>query len=101
MWHSEGSPPFGQDSTWSMEKEEPQAQSDGALRGIQPYSVKQVLALRKADLCKANPCSCMGKAVNQLEAPFTEAKSTAHCKDWSKSSCKAKDREENSLAFDL
>ena len=42
-----------------------------------------------------------GKAVNQLEAPLTEAKSTAYRKDSLKFSRKAEDREENSSAFRL
>jgi len=45
--------------------------------------------------------ACRGKAVNQLEAPLTEAKSTEHCKDSSKFLRKAEDREENSSVFRL
>ena len=35
-----------------------------------------------------------GRAVNQLEAPLTEANSTAHCSGDSKISCKGEVREE-------
>ena len=43
--------------------------------GSQPYL--RASASRKAFLCKVKPNSVSGREVNQLEAPLSEAKSTA------------------------
>ena len=61
---------FEQLSACSIEKFWPQTQWEGRYEGRQPYR-KQRASL-KAPLCRANPCSEMGKAESQLEAPFSE-----------------------------
>ena len=45
--------------------------------GCQPY--RKHRASLKAPLCRANPCSEMGRAESQLEAPFSEQIVRAFC----------------------
>ena len=54
----------------SMVKWWPQTQWEGRCDGHQPYHKHR--ASLKAPLCRENPCSEMGRAESQLEAPFSE-----------------------------
>jgi len=87
------------DSMWCTEKGDPNALSEGALRGYHP--LHKARASWKTDLYKAKSCSCRGRTVNQLEAPLTETKSTAHCKEASKFSCRDEHKEECISALDF
>ena len=62
----EGKPPLEQLSACSMVKCWPQTQWEGRYDGRHPY--RKHRASLKAPLCRANPCSEMGKAESQLEA---------------------------------
>jgi len=42
--------------------------------------IAKASALQKAVLCKEKPCSCVGKAVSQVEAPFSWSNWTAFCR---------------------
>ena len=68
----EGNPPLEQLSAYSMEKCWPQTQWEGICGGRQPY--RRHKASLNAPLCSANPCSEIGRAESQLEAPFSEQK---------------------------
>ena len=65
----EGNPPQGQFIACSTVRGLPQTQVDGRFGGRQPY--RRHKASRKAPLCRAKPCSAIGKADSQLEAPFS------------------------------
>ena len=73
----EGKPPLEQLSACSMVKCWPQTQWEGRCDGRHPY--RKHRASLKAPLCRANPCSEMGKAESQLEAPFSEQIVRAFC----------------------
>ena len=73
----EGNPPLGQERACCTEKEWPQTQFVGICNGGQPY--QRAMASRNAVLWSANPYSSSGKAVSQLEAPFSLARSVANC----------------------
>ena len=74
----DGNPPHGQIIAWSMPKDLPQTHEDGRLGGRQPY--RRQIASRKAPLCKAKPCSAIGRAESQLEAPFSLLTSMTLCR---------------------
>ena len=71
----DGNPPFAQDSACSTERLFPQAHFDGISEGAQLYL--RASASWKAPLWRAKPCSARGRAVNQVEDPFSVAKSAA------------------------
>ena len=73
----EGNPPFGQDKACSTEKLVPQSQLVGARSGSQPY--RRHRASRKALLCKVKENSITGRAVSQLDAPFSWARDIERC----------------------
>ena len=73
----EGNPPLEQLSACSMENCWPQTQWEGRCCGRQPY--RRHKASLKAPLCKANPCSEIGKAESQLDAPFSEQMVRVFC----------------------
>ena len=70
LWQTEGNPPLGQLRACSVVKCWPQTQWEGRCDGRHRY-LKHRASL-KAPLCRANPCSVMGNAESQLEAPLTE-----------------------------
>ena len=78
----DGNPPFAHDSACSTEKLLPQAHFDGVSEGDQPYL--RASASWKAPLWRAKPCSVRGRAVNQVEDPFSVAKSMALCSETGK-----------------
>ena len=67
----DGKPPLGQDKTCSTENWVPHSHSMEMREGSQPYFKHR--ASRKALLCRVNPNSATGRAVNQLEAPLSWA----------------------------
>ena len=73
----EGNPPLAHESTWSTVLLLPQSHLDGRFEGGHPY--RKAIASWKAALCSAKPCSLRGRAVSQVDAPFSWAKSTALC----------------------
>ena len=68
----EGKPPFGQERACSTENCVPRSQLTGVRYGCHPYLRHN--ASRKAPLCNVNPNSAMGRAVSQLDAPFSWAR---------------------------
>ena len=58
----------------STEKGAPQAHFVGSLSGIQPY--RRARASWNAPLCREKPCSVSGRAVSQVEDPFSFARFT-------------------------
>ena len=72
----EGKPPFGQERECSTVKWDPQTQLVGTLEGSHPYL--RARASLKAPLCNEKPNSSRGRAVSQVEAPFSCARSTAY-----------------------
>ena len=75
----DGNPPFGQDKACSTENWVPQSQLMGVRDGSHPY--RKHRASRKALLCRVNPNSATGRAVSQLEAPFSWASSIERCSE--------------------
>ena len=73
-----GRPPVGQQRTWSTKKTLPHMHLLGRRVGCQLYLRHK--ASRKAPLCRAKPCSCMGRAESHVEAPFSLPSSMARCK---------------------
>ena len=73
----EGKPPLAYESARSTVKLLPQSHFDGRFEGDHPY--RRAMALWKAALCNEKPCSLRGRAVSQVEAPFSLASSTAFC----------------------
>ena len=65
---------MAQDMACSMEKGAPQAHFVGSLSGIQPY--RKARASWNAPLCTEKPCSVSGRAVSQVEDPFSFARFT-------------------------
>ena len=63
----EGNP--AQDKACSTENLLPQVQIDGISDGVQPYL--RAKALWKTPLWRAKPCSTRGKAVDQVNDPFS------------------------------
>lgn len=78
LWWIEGDPPLKQLSACSMVKCWPQTQWEGRYDGVQPY--RKHRASLKAPSWKRNPCSEIGKAESQLEAPFSEKKIRTFCR---------------------
>ena len=70
-----GKPPFAQDNACSTLKLLPQPHLLGKRAGIQPY--RRARASWKADLCSVKPCSVKGRAVSQVEDPFSFDSATA------------------------
>ena len=73
----EGKPPLAHESACSTVKLLPQSHLDGRFEGDHPY--RRAMASWKAALCSEKPCSLRGRAVSQVEAPFSLARSTAFC----------------------
>ena len=73
----EGKPPQGQLRACSMVSCFPQTHFAGKSGGLHPYLRHR--ASLKAPLCRAKPCSAMGRAESQLEAPFSLEASSALC----------------------
>ena len=73
----EGKPHLAHESACSTVKRLPQSHLDGRFEGDHPYH--RAMASWKAALCSEKPCSLRGRAVSQVEAPFSLAKSTAFC----------------------
>ena len=76
----DGKPPLAHESACSTLKFLPQSHLDGRFDGDHPY--RRAIASWKAALCSEKPCSLRGRAVSQVEAPFSLASSTAFC-SWS------------------
>ena len=72
-----GNPPQGQLKACSMVKCFPQTQLAGRSGGRHPYLRHR--ASLNAPLCRAKPCSAIGRAESQLEAPFSFETSNALC----------------------
>ena len=72
-----GRPPWGQLSAWSISRGLPQTHVVGNAGTGQPY--RRQRASRNAPFGRANPWSAIGRAVSQLEAPFSLATSLACC----------------------
>ena len=79
LWRRVGKPPFGQDRACSTVKLAPHGQVEGVCSGCQPYL--RDMASLKAPLWRVSPNSSRGRAVSQLEAPFSCAKSIARWRD--------------------
>ena len=73
----DGNPPQGQLKACSMVKCYPQTQLAGRSGGLHPYL--RYRASLNAPLCRAKPCSAIGRAESQLEAPFSFEISNALC----------------------
>ena len=73
----DGNPPFGQDKACSTENWVPQSQLKGVHDDSHLY--RKHRASRKALLCRVNPNSATGRAVSQLDAPFSWASSIERC----------------------
>ena len=69
-----GNPPLAQDRACSTENLLPQAHFGGISDGVQPYL--RARASWKAPLWRVNPCSIRGRAVSQVDDPFSFARST-------------------------
>ena len=65
----DGNPPREQLRACSTENCLPHTQLDGRIGGCHPY-LRQRASL-KAPLCSAKPCSVIGRAESQLDAPFS------------------------------
>ena len=70
-----GNPPIAHDSACSTERLFPQAHFDGISESDQPHLRASVSW--KAPLWRTKPCSVRGRAVNQVDDPFSVAKLTA------------------------
>ena len=70
-----GKPPLEQERACSTVNERPQAQCDGSLESGNTYLSAR--ASEKVPLCKQKPNSLIGRVVNQLDAPFSLARSMA------------------------
>ena len=70
-----GKPSLAHESAWS--KFLPHSHLDGKFEGGYPYL--RAMASWKAALCSAKLCSLSGRAVSQVDAPFSLAISTAFC----------------------
>ena len=80
LCRSDGKSPFGQECTCFTRRLVPQAQfDDGRQESGQSY-LKET-ASKKAPLCRQKPCSPIGNAVSQLDAPFSRARSTVLSND--------------------
>ena len=73
----DGKTPQGQLKACSLVRSTPQTQFVGRSGGRHPY-LRHIASLN-APLCRANPCSAMGRAESQLEAPFSFETSSALC----------------------
>ena len=71
----DGNPPQGQLKACSMVRCFPHTQFAGKSGGCYPYLRHR--ASLKAPLCRAKPCSAMGRADSQLDAPFSFETSSA------------------------
>ena len=77
----DGKSSFGQDMACSTENCEPQSQWMGVRDGIHPYHKHR--ASRNVLLCRVNPNSAIGRAVSQLDTPFSWASSIDRCSELS------------------
>ena len=75
----EGNPPLAHDKACSTENLLPQVHIDGISDDVQPYL--RARASWKAPLWRVKPCSTKGRAVNQVDAPFSFARSTDLCSE--------------------
>ena len=76
----EGRPPQAQLRAFSMVYCLPQTQFDGRCGGRHPYL--RLRASLKSPLCRAKPCSAIGRDESQLDAPFSLEASRALCWLW-------------------
>ena len=75
LWRIEGKPPREQLRACSMVNCLSQTHREGNCCGRHPY--RRHSASRKAPLCRANPCSSIGRVESQVEAPFSDDTSIA------------------------